>query len=166
MDKIAANEHAQSPQPTRKNGSGECMIGRDGAERGLGVAGKGGGTKWRWMLDTGLGRGTREGGWWGGVSGATRGVGHEARVDRCEAGPKRMGRARKRGTRGVGNERREGARGCEAKVDAKHSLKDLPSTILNTGTFISPSFQPSLPFEFPCCPPLSLSSLPISLPTA
>ena len=59
MDKIAANEHAQSPQPTRKNGSGECMIGRDGAERGLGVAGKGGGRRWRWMLGTGLGRDTR-----------------------------------------------------------------------------------------------------------
>ena len=91
MDKIAANEHAQSPQPTRKNGSGECMIGREGAERGLGVAGKGGGTKWRWMLGTGLGRGTREGSWWSGVSGATRGVGHEARVDRCEAGAEEDG---------------------------------------------------------------------------
>ena len=91
MDKIAAIEHAQSPQPTRKNGSGECMIGREGAERGLGVAGKGGGTKWRWMLDTGLGRGTREGSWWSGVSGATRGVGHEARVDRCEAGAEEDG---------------------------------------------------------------------------
>ena len=55
MDKIAANEHAQSSQPTRKNGSGKCMIGREGAERGLGVAGKGGGTRSRWMLGTGLG---------------------------------------------------------------------------------------------------------------
>ena len=60
MDKIAANEHAQKSQPTRKNGSGKCMIGREGAERGLGVAGKGGGTRWRWMLGTGLGRDTRE----------------------------------------------------------------------------------------------------------
>ena len=60
MDKIAANEHAQSSQPTRKNGSGKCMIGREGAERGLGVAGKGGGTRSRWMLGTGLGRDTRE----------------------------------------------------------------------------------------------------------
>ena len=60
MDKIAANEHAQNSQPTRKNGSGKCMIGREGAERGLGVAGKGGGTRWRWMLGTGLGRDTRE----------------------------------------------------------------------------------------------------------
>jgi hypothetical protein len=59
MDKIAANEHAQSPQPTRKNGSGECMIGREGAERGLGVAEEGGGTRSRWMLGTGLGRDTR-----------------------------------------------------------------------------------------------------------
>ena len=62
MDKIAANEHAQSSQPTRKNGSGKCMIGREGAERvlqGLGVAGKGGGTRSRWMLGTGLGRDTR-----------------------------------------------------------------------------------------------------------
>ena len=33
MDKIAANEHAQNSQPTRKNGSGKCMIGREGAER-------------------------------------------------------------------------------------------------------------------------------------
>ena len=33
MDKIAANEHAWSSQPTRKNGSGKCMIGREGAER-------------------------------------------------------------------------------------------------------------------------------------
>ena len=33
---------------------------REGAERGLGVAGKGGGTRWRWMLGTGLGRDTRE----------------------------------------------------------------------------------------------------------
>ena len=76
-------------------------------------------------------------------------------MDRCEAGVEEDGacRARKRGTGGVGSERREGGRGCEAKVDAKHSLKDLPSTILNTGTFISPSFHPSLPFEFPCCPP-------------
>ena len=60
MDKIAANEHAQNSQPTRKNGSGKCMIGREGAERGLGVAGKGGGTRSRWMLGTGLGRDTRE----------------------------------------------------------------------------------------------------------
>ena len=91
MNKIAANEHAWSSQPTRKKGSGKCMIGREGAERGLGVAGKGGGTKWRWMLGTGLGRGTREGSWWSGVSGATRGVGHEARVDRCEAGAEEDG---------------------------------------------------------------------------
>ena len=60
MNKIAANEHAWSSQPTRKKGSGKCMIGREGAERGLGVAGKGGGTRWRWMLGTGLGRDTRE----------------------------------------------------------------------------------------------------------
>ena len=62
MNKIAANEHAWSSQPTRKNGSGKCMIGREGAERGLqglGVAGKGGGTRSRWMLGTGLGRDTR-----------------------------------------------------------------------------------------------------------
>ena len=57
MNKIAANEHAWSSQPTRKNGSGKCMIGREGAERGLGVAGKGGGTRSRWMLGTGLGQG-------------------------------------------------------------------------------------------------------------
>ena len=60
MNKIAANKHAWSSQPTRKKGSGKCMIGREGAERGLGVAGKGGGTRSRWMLGTGLGRDTRE----------------------------------------------------------------------------------------------------------
>ena len=56
MSKIAANEHAWSSQPTRKNGSGKCMIGREGAERGLGVAGKGGETKGMWILGTVRGR--------------------------------------------------------------------------------------------------------------
>ena len=87
-------------------------------------------------------------------------------MDRCEAGVEEDGacRARKRGTGGVGSERREGGRGCEAKVDAKHNLKDLPSTILNTGTFISPSFHPSLPFEFPCCPPFPFPPSPSRSP--
>ena len=95
-------------------------------------------------------------------------------MDRCEAGVEEDGacRARKRGTGGVGSERREGGRGCEAKVDAKHSLKDLPSTILNTGTFISPSFTLLFPSNFRAAPPpffsplTFLPSLPISLPTA
>ena len=55
MDKIAANEHAWSSQPTRKNGSGKCMIGREGAERGLGVAGKGGGNE----VEVDVGHGSR-----------------------------------------------------------------------------------------------------------